>query len=63
MVKQNFSALWTSLLAAAGRTGDERLKAVLMNHESRKEHICRRLGVVSAADVRRMEAARAARKP
>lgn len=58
MVNANFVALWERLMAVAVKTKDDRLKATLMNHEGRKEHICRKLGVVTEADIKRVEAKR-----
>lgn len=51
----NFGALWIRLMSIASKVGDDRMKAALMNHENKKERICRRLGVISEADVQRME--------
>jgi len=56
MANENFGALWTRLVHSAASAGDDRLKAALLNHEGRKEHICRRLGVICLADVDRIEA-------
>jgi len=53
--RPDFPALWNRLLRAAASVEDERTKATLLNHSSRKEQILRRLGVVSEADVRRYE--------
>jgi hypothetical protein len=50
----NFAKLWDRLKAEAEIAEDERMKAVLMNHEKRKEYICRKLGVVSDADINRI---------
>jgi hypothetical protein len=41
--------------------GDARLRAVLTNHEDRREYICRKLGVVSDGDIHRIRAARQSR--
>jgi hypothetical protein len=35
-------------------TGQERKKAVLVNHSDKKEMICRKLGVVCEADIDRI---------
>ena len=50
----NFSQLWDRLKTEAELSGDDRMVAVLMNHERKKEYICRRLGVISDADVTRV---------
>lgn len=50
----DFRALWDKLVAAASASGDTRLLATLTNNEGRKEWICRRLGIVSDADVARV---------
>ena len=63
MANENFGALWTRLVYAATSAGDERFKATLMNHEGRKEGICRRLGVICLADVDRIEAVIKGRRP
>jgi hypothetical protein len=42
--------------------GDPRLRAVLTNHEDRREYICRKMGVVSSGDIERLRAARQGRK-
>jgi hypothetical protein len=60
--KPNFKALWGMMVGLADEIGDSRLRAVLMNHEDRREHICRRLGVVSAGDVERIRDRRKKRK-
>lgn len=52
----DFRALWDRLVAAASASGDGRMRAALVNNEGRKEWICRRLGVVSDADVARVAA-------
>lgn len=46
----------------AEEAGDERLKATLVNHEGRREYICRKLGVVSDGDVRRLRSRLEARR-
>ncbi len=50
----DFNALWTAMLASAEARGDKRTAAALRNHESRKETICRKMGIVSTADVVRI---------
>ncbi len=60
--KADFKGLWTQLVVAADEAEDPRLKAVLMNHEDGRERICRRLGVVTDADVRRIVSESLARK-
>ena len=54
--KIDFSLLYRHLLAEAKSSGSMRLKNTLDNNESRKEYICRKLGVVSPADVVRISA-------
>jgi len=51
----NFSALWDRLINVANETNDARLKAILQNHATKKEYICRKLGVVSEMDVQRIK--------
>jgi hypothetical protein len=63
MSNVNFGALWTRLMTMATKAEDDRMKSTLMNHENQKERICRRLGVVSEADVRRIEASFRRRDP
>lgn len=53
--RPDFLALWNVLLGEATKSGDDRLKAVLLNHSSKKEYICRKLGVVSVADLKRVQ--------
>lgn len=50
----NFATLWNKLKTVAEVNHDDGLKATLMNHERRKEYICRKLGVVTDADVNRI---------
>jgi len=50
----NFSRLWERLSQEAERSGNTRLKSVLLNHERKKEYICRKLGVVTESDVNRI---------
>lgn len=61
-MKPNFQALWTRLAYVAEEVGDPRLRAVLKNHEDRREYICRKLGVVSEADVQRIRDQREGRR-
>jgi hypothetical protein len=49
-----FQSLWTMLMDAAEKNKNERFKAILANHSNRHEYICRKLGVVCAADVARI---------
>ena len=60
-MKPNFASLWERLKTVAEMNGDDRLKSMLLNHERRKEYICRKLGVVSDADVNRMARTMAAK--
>jgi hypothetical protein len=41
------------MMANATSSGNEKLRATLMNHASKKEYICRKLGIVSDADIQR----------
>jgi len=41
------------MISEATRIGDTRMRAAFVNHEFRKEYICRRFGIVSANDVAR----------
>ncbi len=50
----NFQALWGSLVRAAETHKNDRFKAILTNHQSKQEYICRKLGVVSLVDVERV---------
>lgn len=50
----NFIQLWERLKNEAEICGDEGMRSVLMNHERRKEYICRKLGVISETDVKRI---------
>ncbi len=50
----NFARLWERLKQEAELRGDIRMKAVLLNHEKKKEYICRKLGVVTESDVNRV---------
>ncbi len=54
MEYSDFRNLWVKLIAAANKTGDHRFKAVLLNHESRPEYICKKLNVICEADVNRV---------
>ena len=54
IVRPNFQALWTRLMTITMSSGDERFRAVLLNHTDKKEYICRKLGVVTEADVQRI---------
>jgi len=42
------------LLGAAEKSGNDRFKAILVNHNTEHEYICRKLGVVCSADVERI---------
>ena len=52
--RPNFQVLWRLLVGAAEKAGNDRYKAILTNHANRQEYICRKLGVVCAADVERI---------
>ena len=52
--RPNFQVLWRLLVGAAEKAGNERYKAILTNHSNQQEYICRKLGVVCAADVERI---------
>jgi hypothetical protein len=49
----DFTSLWNLLVAASKTSGNERLQSTLMNHSSKKEYICRKLGVISGTDINR----------
>ena len=42
------------LVGEADKNKNDRFKAILANHASRPEYICRKLGVVCSADVDRI---------
>ncbi len=50
----NWNQLWKQLRDVYSLVGRDRDVAVLDNHVDRKEAICRKLGVVSGADVNRI---------
>ncbi len=50
----DWGRLHASLGHAYSAAGATRMKAVVDNHSDRKESICRKLGVVSGADVARI---------
>ena len=50
----DFNKLWYMMLHEMHRISNSRYKALLMNHEAKKERICRKLGIVSAKDVIRL---------
>jgi len=54
----DFTALWNLLISVSRSSGNERLRSTLMNHHTKKEYICRKLGVVSDMDVKRYQNAR-----
>lgn len=58
----DFQRLWLNLKSVAEAAGQDRLAAVLTNHERNPEYILRRLGVVSDADVGRIAASLKPRK-
>lgn len=41
-------------MGVAEDTKNEQVKAILTNHSNKQEYICRKLGVVCAADVARL---------
>lgn len=51
----NFKALWTLMVGVAENVNNERMKATLLNHANKKEYICRKLGIISSADVKRFQ--------
>lgn len=53
-IRTDFTALWNRLFHVAESSGDVKLKALLMNHSERREYICRKLGVITEADVNRV---------
>jgi hypothetical protein len=54
-VKPNFKSLWTQAIAMAKGLNDTRTVSVLTNHKENPERICRKLGIVSPADIERMK--------
>ena len=52
--KPDFQVLWNLMVSETTRVGDVRTRAAFVNHEMRKEYVCRRYGIVSANDVIRM---------
>lgn len=52
--RADFPRLWSRLRATYSAAGKTRKVAVLDNFRDRKEHICRRLNVVSESDVNRI---------
>lgn len=53
----DWNRLHAALRSAYSAAGAVRMVAAVDNHADRKEHICRKLGVVSLADVARIAAA------
>jgi hypothetical protein len=52
--RPNFQALWRLMVGAAEQAGNTRFKAILTNHSDRQEYICRKFGVICAADIARL---------
>jgi len=59
----DWTRLHSALRSAYASAGASRMVAAVDNHSDRKEHICRKLGVVSLADVARILAALPRRQP
>jgi hypothetical protein len=55
VVNPNFNALWIQFLDMTKKTNNIRLKSVLENHRNRPEYICRKFGVISGADIVRIQ--------
>jgi len=43
------------MVGVAENVNNERMKATLLNHANKKEYICRKLGIISSADVKRFQ--------
>ncbi len=52
--RPNFPALWGMLVTMSAKVENPRFRAVLSNHSTRQEYICRKFGVVCSADVERL---------
>jgi len=52
--RPDFQALWRMLVGVAEDAKNDRVKAILTNHSGKQEYICRKLGVICAADVARL---------
>ena len=52
----DWGKLHSALVDVYASAGAKRMKAAVENHSDKKEQICRRLGVVSNADVSRVAA-------
>ena len=52
--RPNFGALWTILMEVAAKINHDKLKAILTNHNDKQEYICRKFGVICAADIERV---------
>lgn len=42
------------MVSESDRIGDDRMKSIFLNNNLRKEYICRRMGIVSSADINRV---------
>jgi hypothetical protein len=54
MVKQNWNELWRKVRDIYSLADKTRSVSVLDNFKNHKENICRRMGIVSDADVARL---------
>ncbi len=52
--KPNYVALWNNALSESEKSGNVKLRAVLMNHIQKKEYICTKLGIMSNTDIARL---------
>jgi hypothetical protein len=52
--KPDFGNLWSLMISESERTGNDRVKSAFLNNSSRKEYVCRKFGIISAADVSRL---------
>lgn len=51
----NFVQMWDRMRLMAVQSGNQELLALLDNHTTRKEYICRKLGVLTPTDVERLK--------
>ena len=56
--KPDFQILWTRMMGVAMESSDQEMKSILLNHTTKKEYICRKLGIVMEADILRIQKSR-----
>jgi len=49
-----FATLWDHAKLTAKERGADRMLSVILNHEKKKEYICRKLGIINFSDVNRV---------